>query len=794
MPPVNGEALRPPFVAAYRLKFRVDEPRVVRIHVSADERYELFLDGERVGSGPERGDPLHWPFESYDLSFAAGEHLLVARVWSLGRERSLAPEAQMSVRPGFILAAEGEARDRFNTGFAAWEAKVLSGYGWIEPPPGPSSYAGGFERIDGRAFDWGFLDADARGYTPCVTVDDAADAGVTTGFAFNDAGRAGGAPYGMVGLRPRLIPARLPPMLDMPARTGTARFAAFTAFDPAAPLDVRRHDASLAANVQAMLDADRPLVIPSHTTALIVIDLDRYACAYPELVASGGRDAEVWLEWAEAFHTRLGHTVWEKPHRDVIEGGYFNGKGDRFVLDGGAKRTYAPLWWRAGRYLRLVVQTRGEPAAIDALRLRETRYPLEIESDFACDDATLQAVTPLMLRSLEMCCHDTFLDCPHYEQLMYAGDTRLDALAMLTLTTDDRLPRRAIELFDWSRSGDGLTLARYPGRDAMAIPPFALAWVGMVHDHALWRGDRGFVRERLAGVRAVLEAFRRCDDGRQPVRGPEGWYFVDWVPEPAWREGIPPGGQLRAVGPVYWQLLTAVRMKAELERWAGEAALAERDEAWLATLVERAAVFWDEGRGLYADDLEHRHFSEHAQCLALLSGLLSRERAARLTAGLFDAPGAGLTRTTLSFSHFYLDACRVAGRMDRFFERLDEQWGGLPSLGLKTVPEMPEPTRSDCHGWGAHPLYHRFRAILGIEPVGFGFQKVRIRPQLGSLSFARGVMVHPNGEIRVDLRRERTKLIGSVDLPANLSGVLEAEGQLFPIAAGRFELSATTSS
>ncbi len=34
------------------------------------------------------------------------------------------------------------------------------------------------------------------------------------------------------------------------------------------------------------------------------------------------------------------------------------------------------------------------------------------------------------------------------------------------------------------------------------------------------------------------------------------------------------------------------------------------------------AHFWDEARGLFADDLAHANFSEHTQCLALLSGVL----------------------------------------------------------------------------------------------------------------------------------------------------------------------------
>ncbi|MGB9620053.1 MAG: alpha-L-rhamnosidase, partial [Armatimonadota bacterium] len=108
-----------PLVTAYRREFSLREHAVIRVHVSADERYELFLDGERVGRGPERGDRENWFYETYDLDLQAGEHVIVARVWSLG---AMSPYAQMSVRPGFILAPEGNFIDLLGTGVASWQA------------------------------------------------------------------------------------------------------------------------------------------------------------------------------------------------------------------------------------------------------------------------------------------------------------------------------------------------------------------------------------------------------------------------------------------------------------------------------------------------------------------------------------------------------------------------------------------------------------------------------------------------------------------------------------------------
>lgn len=79
-----------------------------------------------------------------------------------------------------------------------------------------------------------------------------------------------------------------------------------------------------------------------------------------------------------------------------------------------------------------------------------------------------------------------------------------------------------------------------------------------------------------------------------------------------------------------------------------------------------------------------------------------------------------------------LETFRVLKQPDALFARL-ENWFDLPSQGFKTTPEQPEPTRSDCHAWGAHPLFHFYASILGIRPAAPGFSRVEIAPQLGQL-------------------------------------------------------------
>lgn len=740
------DAGEPPFVTAYRKRFSMDKDATVRVHVSADERYELFFDGKRIGRGSERSDRANWRYETYDIPIGKGDHVFVARVWSLGRQ---APYAQMTVYPGFIFAPEAEYIEKLGTGVAEWDAKKLGGYEFVDPSPAWGT--GANLVVHGDAFCWGFESGEGDGWGLVESRDPGAN-----GFIRNE--------YPVLHL---MKPATLPPMMENDVFAGSVRFVSDKP-------DVLVNSSD---NITAELDSwnlirgKGSITVPANTIRRVIIDLDEYYCAYPEIVTSGGKGSSVRVYWAEALYTsKEGHGV--KENRDEIEGKTFWGVGDTFKPDGGAKRAFGPLWWQAGRYIELVVHTAGDPLTIESFKLHETRYPLEMESEFASSDPRLAGVIPIALRALQMCSHETYLDCPYYEQLQYAGDTRLAVLTTMAITHDDRLPRQALRAFDGSRHISGVTESRYPSRMTQIIPPFSLWWVGMVHDFSLWRDDEAFVRNLMSGVRAVIDFYLSFLNKDGLIEAPNGWNFMDWVP--AWGWGLPPDADKGVSGLINWHFVYALTMAEKLER-QGDEGRGVLDMRW-AGRVGMAAWehFWDEKRGLLADDLEHKSFSEHTQCMALLSGALdgiaSEEEQNRMVHGLLNDPD--LHRTTISFSHYLFETYRLLGRTDKLIDRLD-LWFGLEKLGLKTAIEMPEPSRSDCHGWAAHPIYHYLATVLGIRPGSEGFRTVRIEPQLGPLSSAKGKMVHPKGEIEADFRVENGILKGTVSLPEGVTGTLK---------------------
>jgi alpha-L-rhamnosidase len=317
------------------------------------------------------------------------------------------------------------------------------------------------------------------------------------------------------------------------------------------------------------------------------------------------------------------------------------------------------------------------------------------------------------------------MDCAYYEQLQYAGDTREQALVSLYMTGDGRLMRNAIELLDSSRSAEGATYSRAPSCLQQYIPPFSLWWIGMLHDYWMYQDDPTFVYRMLPGVRAVLWFFAE----RQQASGSLGrllwWNFVDWTKQ--WDGGVPPARAGGNSAPLDLQLLLAYQWTAEMEAALGKPVLAEEDRQAATRLRDSARqLYWDAGRRLFADTPDKREFSQQANALAVLAGVSDGVEAHDLIERVAGDPS--LVQCSIYFRHYLHSAMNKAGAGDRYLDMLGP-WRTMLAHGLTTWAETADPTRSDCHAWGASPNYELFRTVLGIDSAAPGFAR-RLDPAI----------------------------------------------------------------
>ena len=411
---------QPAFLTFRRHFDAPEEPLVV--HISADQRYELYLDGKRVARGPDRSDVQHWSFATYRFDLEPGSHSLQAFVWWLGEH---APQALMTHRGGFILKAEAAYDKMLTTGTARWEVRAHAGWEMKHIPMGHAYHViGDAQIIDGK--DW-FGDGD--NWKVAATIKEPvfpSDTGVVVSPGW------------------KLYPSNLPDQIDRDIVPGRIRAIGVGEWSEArvfAAQDCRKPDV---ATWQELIKNGKPVVVPKRTKITVLWDLEDYYCAYAELTTSGGACSRVEWLWAESlFESDFQH----KGNRSQVEGKHFRGFGHTSLPDGGNDRTFRSYWWCSGRFSLITIRTGDEPLTIQKLSLNETRYPLENVGEFRCTDTGLNAVIDISTRAMQMCSHETYMDCPYYEQMMYVADSRIEMLIHYVMEQDDRLQKRSIDLF-----------------------------------------------------------------------------------------------------------------------------------------------------------------------------------------------------------------------------------------------------------------------------------------------------------------------------------------------------------
>jgi len=730
----------------FRKTFRLgSRPDRFIVHISADNRYRLFVNGVPVSSGPARGDLPHWRFETVDIAsrLHVGQNVLAAVVWNFGE---WAPWAQMGRETAFILQGNTEVESLVNTGkdWRVTQDRAYSPTGRERTVKSSFMVVGPGERVDGLQYPWGWTetDYDDSGWTHSRELGPGTPRGI----------RDGGMPW-------MLVPRNIPPMEEVPERIPRAARIRGGEIQP------------------GFLQGKADWTIPPKTEVEVLLDQTHLTTAYPELTVSGGKGSEITLVYAEALFDNRG----EKGNRNEIDGKQIQGYYDCFLPDGGSRRLYRPLWFRTYRYVQMEIRTKDQPLVLNDWTGIRTGYPFAEKAFFASSDSLLKTIWNIGWRTARLCAGETYFDCPYYEQLQYAGDTRIQAFLSLYVSGDDRLMRNAILQFDDSRIPDGLTASRYPSSTSQIIPPYSLFWVAMVYDYWMHHPDVGFAKSFLPGIDGVLDWYEKRVDGTGMLGPMPWWNFADWTPE--WRDGVPSGAENGHSSLITLQLVYAMQMAAEMDNAFGRPDLADKRRKSADSLNQSVRrMCWDSRRGLLADTPEKIAFSQHTNTMAVLTNLIPKEnRTAWMEKVSRDT---GLIQCTFYYRYYLHRAMKKTGLGDRYLEML-QPWKEMVRLGLTTFAEKPEPTRSDCHAWSAHPLYEFLTTVCGIEPDSPGFRSVRIEPFLGPLKWVEGKIPHPLGEIHVNFTRIGEKGIeGRIRLPEELTGRFMWNGKEMPLKGG----------
>ncbi len=445
------------------------------------------------------------------------------------------------------------------------------------------------------------------------------------------------------------------------------------------------------------------------------------------ILGSGGRGTKVQITYFEKFGGPGSDAVRSDVRSKVT------GITDGITLDG-SEVCFEPFWVRSFRFVRMKVETGETAVTVYAPDFHKTGYPLPVESHMESSAPWVGRLWEICVRTLENCMLETYMDCPHYEQLQYAMDTRLEAQYTYAVSRDTALVRKALIDFHYGMQPEGLNAGKAPSADLQILSTFSLHYIFLLCEYAHQKDDPALLRLCRGDIDRILDVF----DGRI---GPEGlvkrldfWNFADW--NDAWNDtaGAPAAlqhGPSTIINLMYAYALGCAADFMDDQRRPGLAAEYRERRSQILTAVE--TFCWDGEAGLYREDPAFQQFSRHAQAWAVLNGLREGEDAPRLLKTAMAREG--VLRCSFSTSFEWFRALEKAELYDDMRREL-EPWIELLDLDCTTCPETPRGARSECHAWSALPLYELMRSFAGIKPQKDGF--VLVAPQLTDLPDLRG--------------------------------------------------------
>ena len=434
----------------------------------------------------------------------------------------------------------------------------------------------------------------------------------------------------------------------------------------------------------------------------ILVDLHEICSGYPRFSITLPKACKGIFAWGEHLADLRIRTTREG--RNFASDIFFK-KGEN-IFENYIRRTGC-------RYMCLFLET--TEVTVNSFTFREELYPFkEIERDFG--DRLLNKIYEVGKRTLRLCAHEHYEDCPWREQALYGMDSRNQMLFGYSAFKEYALPRASMRLLAYSCGEDGLLSLCAPSRSIITIPAFSLYWILALCENAEVDYDKAFVQEMLPYAEKIMSIFK----GRTGEYGIVRFYETRYWNFHEWCDGMDGDFIIRdhEIEPIPDGALTALalfvaRKLAKLEEKEGNPQKANEYTAYAQDLLAKMENFYDEEKGLYRSYLGEREYNyhEYTQALMLCANAVPTSRIGKLVSTLMQ--GGEAVETTYACLPWKYDAIiRYAdGGLDFVVEDICKQFGGMIFQGATTYWETAKgeadfnDAGSLCHGWSSVACY-----------------------------------------------------------------------------------------
>lgn len=398
----------------------------------------------------------------------------------------------------------------------------------------------------------------------------------------------------------------------------------------------------------------------------------------------------------------------------------------------------------------------------------------------------------------------------------YVGDVAVSGrTAYLThLQTAHAAKNVLADLADHQRA-DGWIPPASISNYTLPLFDYPLWWVVSSWEYVLYTGDVDFAETYWAGLVAVLDTFYPGATNRSSDLLSKGLGGTDGYGDYAF---LPRTGEVTYYNALY---VYTLRMAASWAIELGHLALSQRWHARASIVSEAVNTrLWDTSAGAYLDSTnlttsfnQTRH-AQDGNGIAVLAGVATLDRANSALDyisnhmsypygnAFYDGPLPDVDNATervyafISFfelqARFLTPGCEESAieeikRLYGWMANHDPgitMWEGIgPGGGL-----YEQGYTSMAHGWSTGIVSLMSNYVLGVTPTEPGFRRWRLRPMAAGLSWARGTVRTPHGELQIDWEISSAGMftmhfdapegtLGEVDVPVKEGSKVKIDGK-----------------
>lgn len=555
-------------------------PSTGQLHITASDRYVLFVNGAYLGRGPARSDPRRKSYDTYNVTthLKPGRNIIAVRAFHYG-------ETQGPTQSGNFWTV-GE-----RTGL--WvQLEIEDSSGHIETIGTNSSW-----RVC-PAQGW---DRSGTGVNPtlCTVYDASKDPSNWMNVDFDDSAWEEAYVIPPVSLEWVLLEGRDTPMMeehesfpqriievgeviDFGLRGQTDIFEVLNTeiHFPAEHAVIKSPDAVLRNDGRKAEFQGKFAGVKGIRAPYLILDFGRQLFGFPRVRLSAGRGAILDMTYGEQLQNGR------------MPFGYH--RGDRYITRDG-EQTWELSEYKQFRYLQLTLRSTFSPIQVESVSVNEYCCPARQRGRFTCSDQMMTKLWQACVDTTYLSMEDTIVcDACRERTVFYVGDGGHGILGVYIGYGDIPLTDHFLRFYPLSERGTGRLQILYPPENPWnhSIPQFYSQWSARVREHYLFAGRRAVLDELYPSVQRQIDWYEPLRDGMGLLRDLPGWNWCDWTP-------IDIRGANFATNAIYVKGLEDAAWLADQVKRVGDA----RRWRKIAEEVRNALRlnFWNAEKGFYED-------------------------------------------------------------------------------------------------------------------------------------------------------------------------------------------------